>query len=135
MLGGAWRALFMAWAELGRPRKSVSDTCYFLGIREAHDKQCWMMLGTHLARSLQFMAWVRPEQGKMDTVTTLKGLSRGCLSCSIHSFMQSLSSYVSQIPFCLHEIHGNKEDLLFPIPIFMGFVLWQEEDSHRGFFF
>lgn len=25
-------------AELRRPRKSVSDTCYFLGIREAHDK-------------------------------------------------------------------------------------------------
>lgn len=78
MLGGTWRALFVAWAELQWPRKSVSDTCYFLGMREAHDKQCRVMLSTHLARSLQSIAWERPEQGKTDsdvTEGTFQGLS------------------------------------------------------------
>lgn len=100
-------------AELRRPRVSLTRATFWESGR-LMTKQFRLMLSTHLARSLQSMAWERPEQGRTDTVTSLKGLSRGCLSRSVHSFMQLLSSYVSQTPFCPHEIHGNKEDLLFP---------------------
>ncbi|CAO2637273.1 hypothetical protein LEMLEM_LOCUS23908, partial [Lemmus lemmus] len=42
-------------------------------------------------------------------------------------------SYVAQTPFCLHEIHGNKEDLLFQSSWVLCSAHWRLRQENHAF--